>query len=75
MIIIYDHCNILIVLTPHDHHGIECRAEETTAGCCALPEATRDRSKVGIIFQLDNHAYNDGDKDGDRDGDDDEKHQ
>ena len=22
------------------------RAEETTAGCCALPEPTRDRTKV-----------------------------
>ena len=29
---------------------IESRAEETTAGCCALPETTRDRTKVGIIL-------------------------
>ena len=56
---------------------IECRAEETTAGCCALPETTRDRTKVGITFHLDNYAHNDGDVGDDdvvNDGDDDENY-
>ena len=26
------------------------RAEETTAGCCALPDPTRDRTKVAVLI-------------------------
>ena len=33
------------------YHIFLSRAEETTAGCCALPES-RDRIKVGVLLMM-----------------------